>query len=154
MEDEPTNTFNTPPPEPVIALPISQFLQILWGYKKHADLRERAVPGEDIVEALRAIPNYEQWYHIQDEEGCESTVWQKDFWKGTGVREQERNKKLDTLWGGIDSVIETLRPKFPMFQREALRVFADGLIQERQWTTLRGMGVDTTELEKAFGPEL
>lgn len=151
MSMVPTNTeseSSTQPTIPEITLPLPLFLQILWAYKKGAELRERAVPGKEIVAILRSVPEHEQWYHIQDQEDCESTVWQREYWKGTGERTVERDAKLKVLWGGIDSVIEALAPKFPMFNRPALQQFADGLIQNKQWEVLRGLGVDTTQMEK------
>jgi len=145
--DEPTNTFNTPP-EPEITLPLSTFLQILWGYKKGADLRERAIPGADIVALLSAVPDYQRYYHIQKNPDGEDTVWQRDEWKSSGLREEERDTSLRVYWQGIEDIMTVISPRFPMFTREQLRPFVEGLIQRKEWTMLQGMGVDTAELEK------
>lgn len=140
-------------PTPTITLPLRAFLDILWGYKKGAELRERAVPGQEIVTILRSIPGYEKFYHIQDPKSEDSpdslsTVWQLEYWRASGERQEIRKKENDVLYGGIDAMVDALLPKFPMLNREALRVFADGLVFNKQWPILQGYGIDTTELEK------
>lgn len=141
--DEPTQTE-----EPNITLPLRTFLNILWGYKKNVDLRERAVPGKEVIKILKAIPDYAQYYHIQENPDGEDTVWQKDEWRNCGAKTEERDTGLRVYWQGIEDIMNVISPRFPMFNREQLRPFVEGLIQRKEWQMLRELGVVTDELEK------
>ena len=142
-----------PSPDPLVPIPLSRLLQLLWGYKKGADLRDRCVPGEDIVALLDAhVPAdvAAKHYVIQKPKaGSEglSIVWQKDEWKTCGARDEERKIIKDKIFGGIEKVIDTLKPKFPMLTRDMIRALADDLINKKDWTTLQAFGVDTKEME-------
>lgn len=146
METTPDNHSSPPPPIPTITLPLTLFLDVLWAYKKGQELRDRSVPGAEIVALLEAIPGHEQYYHIQHQEDCQSIVWQREFWRSSGERIVQRNEALDRLWKGIDAVLDTLQPMFPMMGRDALRQLASDLITKEQWITLESMGVDTSKL--------
>ena len=134
---------------PTITLSLSLFLEVLWGYKK-SDLRDRAVPGREIVQLLEELgPVGKNYFHIQHQPDSEPTVWQKDEWKGSGEKISARDEALRKLWKGIDHVVETIRPKFPpVFSREAIRQMASDLITQEKWETLEAMGIDCSEYKK------
>lgn len=138
--------------EPTITLPLSQFLDILWSYKKGSELRDRAVPGPEIVAALESqCPDPEGKYYVIQKTGLETgvqpIVWQPGEWKTSGVPKMIRTVELKKRWGGIDSVIETLAPKFPMLTKDMLRALADDLIQKKDWSSLQAFGVNTEGME-------
>lgn len=141
-------------PEPTVTLPISLFLEILWGHKKHAELRERAVPDPATIPYLKAIPNYEKYFHIQEaKDGALASVWQLAYWRSSGIRETERNEKLETYRELADAVTEAIVAKLsPPFPVPAARQLALDLIDKKQWITLESMGVDCTKLKNRETP--
>lgn len=147
--DEPLFLPQPPEPtEPTITLPLSLFLTILWSYKKGTELRERAVPGKEVVALLSAILQGPQYFHIQRNLDGEDTVWQRGEWRNCGERETERNIALRALWAGIELVLDNLQPRFAMFTREQLRTVASDLISGEKWETLEGMGIDCSAYKK------
>lgn len=147
--DEPNIPISPPQPPPNITLPLSLFLEVLWGYKKGAELRERAVPGPEIVALLAAVPNYSEYYHIQRNAEGLDTVWQKEFWRTEGQRGEELREKMDTLRSAADIAADKIAEKlFPVMTKSAIKQLAYDLIHNKQWVTLESMGVDTGKLKE------
>jgi len=132
---------------PNITIPLPLFLDILWGYKKGVELRERAVPGNEIIAILSKIPQIEKYIYIQSNPEGLDIVWQLDEWKKSGEKQESLRQKTSELWDNIETVIQFLEPAFGILGREALRTLASDLVTNKKWNELRGMGVDISKLK-------
>ncbi len=133
--------------EPTITLPLKDFLQILWGYKKHAELRDRAVPGEEIVARLKAIKGYEEYIHIQEEVGMATAVWQKSEWKTTGERQVLQKIESDKFNYNTDKIFEALQKKLPHLDKMFLRSLALNSYNAKNLEGLAIFGITEADLK-------
>lgn len=139
---------------PNITLPLPIFLDILWGYKKGAELRERAVPGEDVVNCIKSIPNYEKYVHIQaPKEGCSlSVVWQKQEWKMCGERQELVKHQLQTRYSRADLIAAKLREKFPFIPASVWSGVAHQIEHGGNYAALVPFGITKEWLDKEVPP--
>lgn len=150
-----TNSTTTPPPEdPIIPIPLSLLLPLLWGYKKGADLRDRCVPGDDVVALLDAHVPAEvaaKYFVVQrapkDKPEVLTTVWQKDEWRNSGERQEAAKIASAKFWDNIDTIITTMQQKYPMFTKDMARQFASDCVQKKDWATLTAMGINVEGME-------
>ena len=135
--------------EPNITLPLSEFLKILWGYKKHAELRNRAVPGEIVVEAIKQIPNYQDYVHIHEptEPGCLQAVWQKSEWKESGERFYAEKEKHEKQNFNADKIAEAIGKKLPMMPKDFIRMMAHNICNSKDFKALEPFGITEQDLK-------
>jgi len=154
MDILPNNTNDSSNVDPLIPIPLSLLLPILWGYKKGADLRDRCVPGDDIIAIIEAnVPPdvAAKHYVIQKPKagsnGELATLWHRDEWRNCGARQEEIKKNSEKFYGGMEKVLDELAPKFPMLNRSMLSQLAGDLIHKKDWATLKAFGVNTEGME-------
>lgn len=133
--------------EPTITLPLKEFLQILWGYKKNAELRDRAVPGEGIVSRLKAIKGYEEFVYIQEEAGIATTVWQKNEWKTTGERQLLQKAESEKFNYNTDKIFNALYKKLPHLNKAFLRNLALNSYNTKNLEGLAIFGITEADLK-------
>ena len=152
---------NSPASSPLtVNVPLDEFLTLLWGYRKGVELRERAIPGEVIVSCLKALgPRGAEFFHIQEGEskGTDktylSTVWQKQYWRTAGERQEARDKQFE-IWRILaDEVTEAVVEKLGVvLGKAASRQLALDLIDKKQWITIESMGVNCDKLKQVKVP--
>lgn len=137
--------------EPTITLPLSEFLKILWGYKKHAELRNRAVPGDPTVNAIKAIPNYQEYVYIQEpkegEADCAITVWQRSEWKESGERFFAKKEEHDKQNFNADMVADAISKKLPMLDKAFIRQLAYNVCNTKDFSSLKAFGIEEKDLK-------
>ena len=133
--------------EPNITLPLKDFLEILWGYKKGVELRDRAVPGEKIIARLKAVKGYEEHVHIQEQEGAATIVWQKSEWKTTGERQVLQKIESDKFNHNTDKIYEALQKKLPHLDKVFLRSLALNSYNTKSIESLAIFGITEADLK-------
>lgn len=137
--------------EPTITLPLTEFLKILWGYKKNAELRNRAVPDAAIIEAIKAIPNYQDYVHIQEPKPEEPNflpaVWQKSEWKESGERFFAKREEHEKENFNADMVAEAISKKLPMLDKPFIRQLAYNVCNTKDFSSLKAFGIEEKDLK-------
>lgn len=132
--------------EPTITLPLSEFLSILWGYKK-SDLRDRAVPGDSVVALLAAIPNIDKYVYIQKQEGCQTQVWQIQEWKRSGFPTEQLRTKMEKHSNDADTVFRALKgSRIGILDVNILRTIAHQIVSLGDYTAVEALGIKREEL--------
>jgi hypothetical protein len=134
-------------PKPVIevTLPLPVFLDLLWGYRK-ADLRDRAVPGDIIVSALRKIPNIEEHVHFEFIEGSQTIVWQRAEWRRSGEKILASKKESEERFRKVEIIATELKKKVPFLGEDVLRGMGYKMVTEKDYSGLKGFGLDPIAL--------
>lgn len=130
--------------EPNITLPLSEFLKILWGYKKGAELRNRAAPDLPVIEAIKQIPNYQDYVYIQEPKPGQNhlpQVWQKSEWKESGEREMLKKEKSEKDNFNVDVIYEALLKKLPMLDKMFVRQLAYNVYETKDFSSLTPFGI-------------
>lgn len=137
--------------EPTITLPLSEFLKILWGYKKDAELRDRAAPGDAIIEAIKVIPNYQEYVYLQEptpeEPKFQTQVWQIHEWKTSGERFYHQKKESEKQNYNVDAVSEAISRKLPMLDKNFVRTLAYGVCEKKDFSSLSMFGITEQDLK-------
>ena len=132
--------------EPLVSVPLSYFLEILWGYRK-ADLRDRAVPRKEIVKILQTVPGINNYVYIQEQEGCETIVWQKDEWKRSGIPMENRKVEMAKHSDDAAKVYAALKAsKIGMLPEEVLRTIAHQIVHLKSTEGLRSLGIEPKDI--------
>jgi len=134
--------------EPTInGIPFKLFLQILWGYKKNAELRDRAVPGEEVVALIKQVKGYEEFVYIQEEAGIATTVWQKNEWKTTGERQLLQKAESEKFNYNTDKIFDALYKKLPHLDKAFLRSLALNSYNAKNLEGLAIFGITEADLK-------
>jgi len=137
--------------EPNITLPLSEFLKILWGYKKDAELRNRAAPDMPVIEALKRIPNYQDYVHIQEPKPGEPAhhpqVWQKSEWKESGERFYAKKEEHEKQNFNADKIAEAIGKKLPMMPKDFIRMMAHNICNSKDFKALEPFGITEQDLK-------
>jgi|KBSSwiStaDraftv2_1062776.scaffolds.fasta_scaffold14219_2 hypothetical protein len=132
--------------EPTITLPISTFLSILWGYKK-SDLRDKAVPGKEVVALMEAVPNIQSLCYFQKQDGCETLVWQLDEWKRSGLPQEVLKAKMTKHSDDADRVYQVLKKsRVGVLGTDILRAIAHQIVHESNYIGLEALGIKREEV--------
>lgn len=134
--------------EPTITLPLKSFLQILWGYKKHAELRDRATPEPEIIDALKAIPNINDYVFIQERPDCMATVWQISEWRSSGEKLEKAKQESDRSAYNVEVIYQTLmkNPMYSSLGNQFARDMAYNLDRNGDLAALAMFGIKKEEL--------
>lgn len=136
-------------PEPIIPVPLSVFLQLLWGYKKNVELKDRAVPGEQIVQLLKEYggPPTEGGFHFQEQEGAQTIVWQLAEWKTSGERQMTFKVESEKQNSNADTIAEAIYKKAPMLGKEFCRTLAHNLVKSKDFSCLAPFGLSEKDFK-------
>lgn len=137
--------------DPPITMPLSEFLKILWGYKKGAELRNRAAPDLPVIEALKKVPNYQNYVHIQESQPSEQyhhpQVWQKAEWKESGEREVAKKKFHEQQNFNVDTIADAIYKKLPMLGKDFIRTLAHNVCNAKDFSSLKMFGIEEKDLK-------
>lgn len=136
-------------PTPTITLPLPLFLQILWGYKKPTELRDRAVPGQEIVDIIQGIDGHESYLYIQTQEGCATAIWQLSEWRSSGEKQmllKERSAKCNHNVDTIEAAL--LKSKLAaVMDKSSIRQLAHNLQATGDFKSLEMFGIKEEDLK-------
>ena len=133
---------------PNITLPLPLFLEILWGYKKHAELRERAVPGQEICEHIQAVVGHEQYIYLEHRPDALTSVWQISEWKKTGEKIVADKVKSDKYNHNVDTIEAALVKKLgSVMDRSFIRQLAHNLQLTGDFSSLAMFGIKEEDLK-------
>lgn len=129
-----------------ITIPVKQFLEILWGYRK-SDMRDKCVPDKNITEKLRAIPGIESAVYFQERSEGEglTIVWQLNEWRRSGLPEQRRAIEMEEHSSAASKVIAALRKKIPL-DDSLLSPIAHQIVHDKNYDGLKALGISREEL--------
>lgn len=132
-----------------ITIPLHLFLQLLWGYKKGVELRDRAVPGQEIVEILRAqIPDLkEAGIYIEDKEDALSSVWQLAEWKSSGEKVILAKQASDKYVHNVELLAAAIFAKMPVLGMPFIRQLAHNVIHNNQWDSVKMFGLEKEQFK-------
>ncbi len=142
--------MNSPNVPPNITLPLPLFLNILWGYKKNAELRDRAVPGQEIVDIIQGVVGYENYLHLEHKPDALTSVWQLAEWKATGERQVLLKDKSDKYNHNVDTLeAALLKSKLGSsgLDRSFIRQLAHNLILTKDYSSLAMFGIKEEDLK-------
>jgi hypothetical protein len=143
--------------EPTITLPLRTFLTILWGFKYQGELRdyrERAYPGEEVINALeQQIPPEiaARFFKIvRPQPSVDAVVWHVDEWKRSGQREVEFKEAQDTFNKRADALTAWLLKKVPILAangKDFVRNLAFVVVKDGNYTSLQCFGLTSEQIE-------
>jgi hypothetical protein len=145
MESQPMDKSGNS--EPTVSLRLSLFLEILWGYRK-SDLRDKAVPGKEVVAALEKLECGDKYFYLQKQDGCETIVWQIHEWRNSGQKFVEAQKKSEIYNYNVETVIEAMQKKLPMLGKEFLSTVARTALKNNNMELIYQLGVKEEDLRK------
>ncbi len=125
------------------------FLRLLWGYKKGAELRDKAVPGKEIVELIRnqVTDTKAANIFIQDIEDCESVVWQLSEWKTTGEKQLKDKENSDKYNHNVELLAAAIFKKMPVLGMPFIRQLAHNVIHNKQWDSVKMFGISEQDIK-------
>lgn len=141
-----------------ITLPLPEFLSILFGTYK-----ENAYPTAIVINAILAVPNYEQYVHIQKPGDCPGEidckipcVWKLSAWRSSYERwtllkkQSEVDRSLSSLAKDLKlELVNAITLQFGLDESMAV-IMANKMIGANNIAGARRLGIDITELVKGI----
>jgi hypothetical protein len=113
------------------------------------ELRDRAVPGEEVIKIIREqIPDLkEAGIYIEDIEGAQSVVWRYEEWRTAGERTAKMKVMSTNFNHNADMIAEAIFKKAPMLGLPFCRALAYNAVKLQDWSSLAPFGIDIEKLK-------
>lgn len=146
-----------PDNEPTINIPLRLFLQVLWGFKysgSMGDYRERAYPGDEIINLLEAQipPEIAVRYYkiVRPQPSVDAVIWHADEWRNSGQREAEKKEASETFSKRADALTAWLLKKVPLLAmngKEFVRNLSFVIVKDGNYSALQSFGMTPEQIE-------